>query len=105
MAERPASSGPRFSWRRGLLHALVPFAVLIVSTVTIAAAADVADPRRFGEGVGRLSVFVFGGGFGVSYLAQTGRKQWALAAGVAGAALLVAVIALALALGWVDLSR
>lgn len=91
------SSPPRppFSWRRGLVHAALVLAVIVVAGAVLAGAGLVEDPQRFGEGVGRFAVAALIVAWGVSYLAQTGRRRaaWALALGTT--ALVAALIAYA----------
>src|SRR5688500_12561632 len=70
-----------FSWKRGILHGLVPVVLLIAASGAVAAFGDVADPKKLGEGTGRLAVFVLAIGIGISYLLQTGRRGLGLAAG------------------------
>lgn len=47
----------------------------------VAVALPVADPKRFGEGVGRFAFFIALGALGVSALAQTGRRVGAWVVG------------------------
>ncbi|MCH9684541.1 MAG: hypothetical protein K0V04_24105 [Deltaproteobacteria bacterium] len=83
-----ASTG-EFRLGRGLLHAGIAFVLVVVLTGTLAVVLDVADPKRFGEGVGRFSLFVILATFGVSYLSQTGKT---LAARLVGGALAAVVL-------------
>ncbi|MCA9708730.1 MAG: hypothetical protein KDK70_22970 [Myxococcales bacterium] len=85
---------PEFRWRPALLHALAALVLTVVVTGVLAAVFDVADPRRFGEGVGRFSLVMMLGGLGVSWLLQTGRRRLALAASGLLLALLVGVAVL-----------
>lgn len=91
-----------FRWSRALLHVGIAVVVFALITGALAAAFGVADPRRFGEGVGRFLVFMSLGTVGVSWLAQTGRK---LAAIVTGGLLTALVIGLASAIAIVSLDR
>jgi hypothetical protein len=93
----PPSSPPRpsFRWGRGLLHAVLALVAIMIVFGILAVVLPVADPKRFGEGVGRFSLFMGLGALGVSALAQTGRRA---AAWVAGVVLAVAVAALVIVL-------
>ena len=77
-----------FRWKRGLLHALIPFGLAIAAGFAILVLTNPADPEQLGEGVGRFAAACFVVGLGISYLAQTGRKRAALGTSLA----LVAVI-------------
>jgi hypothetical protein len=78
-----------FRWKRGLLHAAIPFALVIAAGLVALLATNPVDPDKAGEGIGRFAFFAFLAGLGVSYLAQTGRRKAALWTGLG----LVAVIA------------
>lgn len=94
----PAAPKPSFRWGRGLLHAFLALVAIVVVFGIVAVVLPVADPRRFGEGVGRFSFFVGLGALSVSALAQTGRRTAAwvvsglLAVLVAGLVVLLVVI-------------
>jgi hypothetical protein len=81
---------PTWSWKRALAHA----GLALVGTILVGAAAFAllkrpdSDDRQFGEGIGRLSVFVGAAAFAASWLAQTGRRRRAIAV-AGGFALLV----------------
>jgi hypothetical protein len=87
---RPLPPKPPFGWGRGVLHALLALGLVVLAFAVVTAVVPVADPRRFGEGVGRFSFFVGLAVLGVSWLAQTGRR---LAAWVVGGLLFLAVVA------------
>lgn len=88
------SDRPQFRWGRAALHAGLALVLTIVVTGTLAVVFDVADPRRFGEGVGRFALFMMLGALGVSWLQQTGRKLAATVTGGLLLALLVGVVVL-----------
>lgn len=79
---------PSFRWGRGLLHVGLALVAVVVIFGTLAAVLPVADPQRFGEGVGRFAFFITLGALGVSVLGQTGRRAAAWAVG----GLLVAIV-------------
>lgn len=83
-----------FRWGRAALHAVLALVLVIAVTSALAAIYDVADPQRFGEGVGRLSLFMMLGAVGVSYLFQTGRRA---AAGIVGGLMLTLLVVLVVA--------
>lgn len=85
---------PEFRWGHAVLHALVALVLTVVVTGTLAFTLDVADPRRFGQGVGRFSLFMMLGALGASWLFQTGRR--AAAAIVSG--LLLSLLAILVAM-------
>lgn len=87
----PAPPKPSFRWGRGLLHAFLALVAIVVVFGIVAVALPVADPQRFGEGVGRFSFFVGLGALCVSALAQNGRRT---AAWVVGSLLAVLVAGL-----------
>lgn len=85
-----------FRWKRGVLHALIPFGLAIAGGLAILVTKNPADPEKLGEGVGRFAFCAFIAGLGISYLAQTGRKKaalWASLALVAAVGALAAIIA------------
>lgn len=87
-----------FRWKRGALHGLFGFGLVVAGGLALFLATDPVDPEKAGEGVGRLSVFGFLAGLGISYLVQTKRKKAALGvvlALVAGIGAIVAVVATA----------
>lgn len=77
------------------MHAVLALVAVVVIFGVLAAVLSVADPRRFGEGVGRFSFFVGLGALGVSALAQTGRRT---AAWVVGSLIAVLVVGLVVVL-------
>lgn len=66
-----------FSWKQGLLHALIPLAFVMLVGGLLSGLGQVADPFRFGQGLGRASFFLMLVALGLSYLAQTGRRRLA----------------------------
>jgi hypothetical protein len=96
---RPLPPKPPFRWGRGILHALLALGLVVLAFAAVTVIVPVADPRRFGEGVGRFSFFVGLAVLGVSWLAQTGRRLAAWLVGglvsvlVVGLFVLVAVVA------------
>jgi hypothetical protein len=90
----PMTDRPQFRWGRAALHAGLALVLTIAVTGTLAAVFDVADPRRFGEGVGRFALFMVLGALGVSWLLQTGRRLAATIVGGLLLALLVGVVVL-----------
>lgn len=87
-----------FRWGIAVLHAVLALVVTVAVTGAMAVLFDVADPRRFGEGVGRLCVFMMFGAFGVSWLFQTGRRVAAMiVGGLLGTLLAVLVVVTAMA--------
>jgi hypothetical protein len=83
-----------FSGKRAAKHAALAFVLVIVAGGIVTAAADVADPEKFGEGTGKFSVFAAALAFGVSWMFQTGRKvgAWSVIIGFVG--LVAAVVVL-----------
>lgn len=90
---------PPFRVGRGLLHASLTLVAIIAIFGTLLFVLPVADPHRYGEGVGRFAFFMCLGALGVSALAQTGRRTAAWVVGglllalVAGLVVLLVVIA------------
>jgi hypothetical protein len=87
-----------FRWKRGLLHALIPFGLAIAGGLALLVVKEPVDPEKLGEGVGRFAFFMLLAGLGISYLAQTGRKKAAWLAALAlvgGIGALAAVLATA----------
>lgn len=77
-----------FRWKRGLLHALIPFAGVIAMGLIVLFVQDPKDPEKFGEGLGRFAMVSLLAGLGSSYLFQTGkRKAGAIVAALIGAAI------------------
>src|SRR5262245_6857027 len=71
-----------YSWKRAALHGLIPFGLVLVGATIVGFATRIANPEKFGEGVGQLAGVGFLVGFGVSYLAQTGRRRAAWIVGI-----------------------
>lgn len=85
-----------FSWKQALLHALVPVALVMVVGGVVAGMGWVGSPYRFGKQVGNLVVLPVVAAFGLSCLAQAGRRRLAAGLGVGlMLALVVAVVVLA----------
>ena len=78
-----------FSWKRGFKHALIPLALVIVAGAVIAATRHVANPEKFGEGVGRFAAVCLVAGLGISALIQKGKQGAAWACGLALGGLIV----------------
>jgi uncharacterized membrane protein YgdD (TMEM256/DUF423 family) len=76
----PTTLSPSWSWKRSLLHAALAFGVAVA--IGAAAFAVLQRPEsnatKFGEGVGRLSVFTAAVVFAASWLRQTGRRRAAI---------------------------
>ena len=51
-----------FSWKKALKHAAGPVLLFVIAMGALSTKA--ANPEKFGEGVGRALVFVFGGEIG-----------------------------------------
>jgi hypothetical protein len=83
-----------FSLRRGLLYGLLPLGLLIAVGLSFVALGEVREPRRFGEGLGRLGFWVYLLGVARSYARQTGRRWLSILTG----AIFGLLLALALAL-------
>jgi hypothetical protein len=96
---RSPAGRPGVSWKRALLHGLIPVAVAIGGGLIVVATADVADPERFGEGLGQFSVFAYLAGVGISWLAQSGRRRTAWIAGALLVAMVAALAIVAFAVG------
>jgi len=85
-----------FSWKQGLVHAMIPLAVVLVVGGLVSVLGLVASPYRFGKQVGNLVVLPMLAAFGLSCLAQLGRRRLAGGLGLALLlALVLAVVALA----------
>jgi hypothetical protein len=78
----------KFSVGKGLAHAFVGFVVILLTALVVGLVADVKDPEKFGQGVGRFAFFGAISVFGVSYLFQTKRQKGAWLA-IIGFAVLV----------------
>ena len=81
----PPPSPPRFSWKRGVLHAAIGLGVVVSAGAVLAVLLRPASPYRFGEGVGRLACFAALVGLGASWLFQRGRRLggWLVVGGFA----------------------
>lgn len=86
----------RVRWGVAALHGVVAMLIVIAVTVVLAVALQVADPERFGEGAGRLSLFFGLGALGASWLSQMQWKRAAIAVRLVLVALLLGVVALVL---------
>lgn len=84
----------RFSWGRGLLHAVIPVLVLVAVGLLAALTGLFPDAEAAGQAVGGASVLVFFGALVASWLAQTGRRGCGLVGFIA-----VALVTLAVAAG------
>jgi len=80
-----------FRWKRALLHALIPFGLVIVGGFVLFAVTSPVDAEKAGEGVGRFAGVALVAGLGISYLAQTGRQKAAALLGV-GLVVLISVV-------------
>ena len=67
-----------FSWKQGLVHALIPLAYVMLVGGVLSGLGRIADPFRFGQALGRSSVGLMLLALAISYLAQTGRRRLAL---------------------------
>ena len=54
-----------FRWKRGLLHALIPFGLAVAGGLVLLLVAQPADPEKLGEGVGRFGAVCFVLGLGI----------------------------------------
>jgi len=81
-----------FRLGRALVHALLAVVLVAIVSGALAGVYGVADPRRFGEGLGRFIVFIGLGAIGVSWLAQTGRRVAAIVAGGLLTALVIGLV-------------
>jgi hypothetical protein len=68
----------KFSWKQGLVHALIPLAYVMLVGGTLSGLGRIADPFRFGQGLGRASVILMVLAFGLSWMAQTGNRKLAI---------------------------
>ena len=64
-----------FSWKRALLHGLIPFGLVIVTCLVVLFAVEVHDPEKFGEGTGQLAFAAFAAGFCISCAVQSRRRK------------------------------
>jgi hypothetical protein len=83
---------PSFSWKRALLFGAVVFVFFLAISVGAFTALHPKDPEKFGEGAGRMSVWVFGLGVGISYGKQT-KKQLTMILSALGVVLCFVFIA------------
>ncbi|TNF38140.1 MAG: hypothetical protein EP329_01300 [Deltaproteobacteria bacterium] len=88
----PTPARPDFSAKRAALHAGLVAAAAVVVLAVLATALGVRDPVRFGQGAGTLVAFLAAFAFGVSWLAQIGRRRTAWAVGIGFGVLLVGAI-------------
>ena len=80
-----------FTWSRAGRHAGIVFALILAAGAAVSMAGVVESPYRFGVGLGRFSAFAMMVTVGISWLAQTGRRAWALALGLGTVAALSAL--------------
>lgn len=88
----------RFRWGIAAFHALGAIIVVLVVTVIMAIALEVADPERFGRGAGQLALFFALGAFGASWLQQMQWRRAAIAVRLVLAAVLLGLIILVISL-------
>jgi hypothetical protein len=62
------------SWKRALLVALIPFALVIAAGFVVLVVVDPPDPEKAGENVGYAAALAYVVGVVASWLSQTGRK-------------------------------
>ncbi|HEV7555831.1 MAG TPA: hypothetical protein VGO00_10270 [Kofleriaceae bacterium] len=91
-----------FRWKRAVLHALIPFGLVVLVGLVALFVTDPVDPEKAGEGVGRFAAVAFVIGIAISYLWQTGKK---LAAKLTALALLLFVAAIGIGLVTNDTHR
>lgn len=89
LMSQPASS---FSWKRAALFAAAVFVVFLAECVAVFNSVTLAAPQRFGEGAGRMSLWVFGMSLVSSYGKQT-RKRSTMLLGAAGVLLCFVFVA------------
>jgi hypothetical protein len=87
-----------FRWNRALLHGLIPLVLVVVAGLAVLFVAHSVDPEKAGKGVGQFACFAYFAGIGISYLAQTGRKQVALWTSVGLVGLVGLLLGLAISL-------
>ena len=89
-----STARPTFSWKRGLLHAVLALVAVVVFGAALAGVLGMegAAAREAGQAIGRLAGIIGGAAFGGSYLFQTRRRAGALALGLAFVALVGAGI-------------
>ena len=68
----------RFSWRRGIKHALVPFGLAIIAGLVLFEVGDAGSLTDVGGTVVPIAVVLFAGGLGMSSLIQRRRRLAAL---------------------------
>ena len=65
---------PTFSWKKAALFGALVFILFLAICVGAFTALSPKDPESFGEGAGRMSVWVFGLGVACSYGQHTKKK-------------------------------
>jgi hypothetical protein len=63
------------SWKKALLVATAIFVLFLGVCVGAFTVVDIKDPERFGEGAGRMSLWVFGLGALLSYGRQAKKRS------------------------------
>lgn len=79
----------KFSWKQGLVHALIPLAYVLVVGGLLSAIGRFADPFRVGQALGRASALLMLVALALSYLAQTGRRRLAIGLALGATVLIV----------------
>ena len=87
----------RVRWGVAALHGVGAILIVLVVTMVLAVALQVADPERFGQGAGQLALFLGLGAFGASWLSQMEWKRAAIAVRLVLVAVLLGVVAMVLA--------
>jgi hypothetical protein len=72
---QPAARPPAISWWRAAKHGGIAFALLLLLAVVPVVLDAVADPNRYGQGVGRFGTFVFLGVMAASATRQRGMRR------------------------------
>jgi hypothetical protein len=90
---QPAARPPAtISWWRAAKHGGIAFALLLLLAIVPVLFTAVADPHRYGQGVGQFGTFVFLGVMAASAARQRGMRRTSLIL-LAAIAVLVAVTA------------
>jgi len=85
------TTSPDWSWKRALAHAGLTLLAYIIVGATTVAIVQVANPRKLGEAMGQLGVFVALVGFGASWAVQSGRKKLGIGLSIVAGVLVVVV--------------